>query len=147
MEWVSKLHGQTVGLDSAPVIFYIEQHQDYIDLVRPFFASLAKGQFRAVTSTVTLLEVLVHPLRHGDEALAHRYNNILLSSPHILTLPVTFATAQEAADLRARYNLKTPDAIQLAVAIGSGATTFLTNDRDFPDDCGIKILKLRDLVA
>jgi predicted nucleic acid-binding protein len=147
MEWVKTLFGQTVALDTAPLIFYIEQHERYIELVRPFFASLAQGDFRVVTSTVTLLEVLVHPLRHGDEALAHQYNDILLTSPNISTMPVTYATAQEAAELRARHSLKTPDAIQLAVAISEGATTLLTNDRDFPQVPGIEILRLMDIIA
>lgn len=145
MEWVAKLHGQTVGLDTAPLIFFIEQHEAYIELVRPLFAALAEGRLRAITSTVTLLEVLVHPLRHGDESLAHRYNDILLSSPNISTLPVTYAIAQEAAELRARYNLKTPDAIQLAVSIGQGASVFITNDRLLPDSCGMEIIQISDL--
>jgi predicted nucleic acid-binding protein len=117
MEWVKGLFGQTVGLDTAPLIYFIEQRPDYIERVRPFFTSLAQGHFHVVTSTVTLLEVLVYPLRRGHEGLAHQYNDILLSSPNISTLPVTHVTAQEAAELRARCNLKTPDAIQLAVAI------------------------------
>ncbi len=147
MEWVKSLHGRTVGLDTAPLIFYIEQQPDYIALLRPFFADLAQGQLRIVTSTVTLLEVLVHPLRHGDEVLAHQYNDILLSSPHVSTLPVTYATAQEAAELRARHSLKTPDAIQLATAIIHGATVFLTNDRDFPHISGIQILRMHEIKA
>ena len=147
MEWVKDLYGQTVGLDTSPLIFYIEEHANYIDPLEQFFAALDEGMFRVVTSTVTLLEVLVHPLRRGDEALAHRYNDILLSSPNISTLPVTYLTAQEAAELRARHNLRTPDAIQLAIAIREGATTLLTNDRDFPDGCGIKILRLKDILA
>lgn len=147
MEWVKRLHGQIVALDSAPLIFYIEEHQDYVDLLVPFFADLEHGSFRVVTSTVTLLEVLVHPLRHGDEALAHHYNDILLSSPNVSTRPVTFATAQEAAELRARHNLKTPDAIQLATAIREGATTFLTNDRDFPQLSGLSVLRLKEIAT
>jgi predicted nucleic acid-binding protein len=115
--------------------------------VRPFFKSLALGNFQIVTSTVTLLEVLVHPLRRGDKALAHQYNDILLSSPNVSTLPVTYATAQEAAELRARHNLKMPDAIQLAVALSAGATSVLTNDRDFPRKSGIEILRLRNLTT
>ena len=144
MEWVKALRGQTVALDTAPLIFYIEQNQLYIDCVRPFFVSLAQGHFHVVTSTVTLVEVLVHPLRYGDEALAHRYNDVLLSSPNISMLPVTHTIAQEAAEMRARHNLKTVDAIQLATALSKGATTFVTNDRGFPDDCGIKILRVKD---
>jgi predicted nucleic acid-binding protein len=145
MEWLKALHGQVVGLDSAPLIYYIEDRPEFVELLDPFFTD--QGRFRVVTSTVTLLEVLVHPLRHGDEALAHSYNDILLSSPNISTIPVTYATAQEAAELRARHNLKTPDAIQLAVAISQGATTMLTNDRDFPDVDGVKILRLKDIAV
>lgn len=147
MEWVKVLHGQIVGLDTSPLIYYIEEHEDYIDSLDLFFDALKDDKFRVVTSTVTLLEVLVHPLRRGDETLAHRYNDILLSSPNISLCPVTFSLAQEAAELRARHNLKTADAIQLATALGEHATAFLTNDRSIPDNCGIKILRLADVGA
>ncbi|HEX5471959.1 MAG TPA: PIN domain-containing protein [Lacipirellulaceae bacterium] len=147
MEWVKGLNGQTIGLDTAPIIYFIERHVDYIEGLRPFFISLAEGNFRAVTSTVTLLELLVHPLRCGDEALAHQYNDILLSAANISTLPITAAIAQTAAELRARHNLKTPDSIQLAVAIAEGASAFLTNDRRIPDDCGLSIPRLDALIA
>lgn len=145
MEWLEKLHGQTVGLDTAPLIFFIEEHADYIDLLDPFFADLDQGKFRVVTSVVTLLEVLIHPLRQGNEALAQQYNDVLLSSSNISTLPLTFAIAQEAAELRARHKLKTPDAIQLATSIQHGATAFLTNDRDFPQIPGIAVMRLKDI--
>lgn len=146
MGWVTELRDQVVGLDTSPLIYYIEEHFSYIELLDKFFDSLRIGDFRAVTSTVTLLEVLVQPLRCGDEALAHRYNDILLSSPSITLCSVTHATAQDAAELRARHNLKTANAIQLATAIGAGALAFLTNDRGIPDNCGITILRLDDLV-
>jgi predicted nucleic acid-binding protein len=35
----------------------------------------------------------------------------------------------------------------LAVAISQGATTMLTNDRDFPDVDGVKILRLKDIAV
>ena len=145
MGWIDDLGGQTVGLDTAPLIFYIEEHPTYGKMLDPFFDAVAEGDILLVSSTVTLLEVLVHPLKNKDDALAHKYNDILLSSPNIQTLPVTPATAEAAAELRAEGNLKTPDAIQLATAITHNATSFLTNDRDFPTIEGIDVLKLRDL--
>jgi predicted nucleic acid-binding protein len=128
----------------TPYLFYRAARGLY-RICATVFTSVAQGHLRVVTSTVTLLEVLVLPIRLGDEALAFKYNDILLSAPNISTLPVTRAIAQSAAELRARYNLKTPDSIQLAVAIGEGATAFLTNDRRIPDDCGIRILRLENL--
>jgi len=79
--------------------------------------------------------------------LAHRYNDILLSSSNISTLPLTHAHAQLAAELRARFHLKTADSVQLAVAIDERATVLLTNDRRIPDNCGITVLRLTDLIA
>jgi predicted nucleic acid-binding protein len=93
MGWVEELRGKMVALDTAPLIYFIERRQPYADILRPLFQAVDRGDTRVVTSTVTLLEVLVHPLRHGDESLAHQYNDILLSSPHIFTVPVTPATA------------------------------------------------------
>jgi predicted nucleic acid-binding protein len=145
MGWVEDIQGQAVGVDTSPFIFSIEAHPKYLAVLRPFFQAVNRGECSVVTSTVTLLEVLVHPIRHGDEALAHPYNDILLSSPNISTIPLTPATAQAAAELRATHNLSTPDAIQLATALDLRAAAFLTNDRDFPDVDGIQILKLRDL--
>ena len=147
MGWVEELAGKTVAIDTSPLIFYIEEHPHYTDVVDPFFAAVSRGDIQLVTSTVTLLEVLIHPLRTGDEGLAQRYNDILLSSPNIATVPVTPVTAQVAAELRAAHNLKAPDAIQLAVAVNHRAAAFLTNDRDFPTGAGVEILKLRDLAA
>ena len=37
--------------------------------------------------------------------------------------------AEHAADLRARYRLLLPDALQVAVALKEGCQAFLTNDR------------------
>ncbi len=147
MGWVEDLQGKTVGLDTAPLIFFIEKHDVYVGVVRPFFQAVDRGEIRVVTSTVTLLEVLVHPIRRGDESLAHQYNDILLTSPHISTMPVTPATAQAAAELRVDHNLKTPDAIQLAVAMTNHAVAFLTNDRDYGSVSGIDVIKLSDVQA
>ena len=145
MGWIDDLKGKTVALDTSPFIFFIEKHATYADVLRPFFRAVDRGESRILTSAVTLLEVLVHPIRHGDEALAHQYNDILLTSNNISTIPVTPNTAQTAAELRAEHGLKTPDAIQLATALDHNAAAFLTNDRDFPQIDRIEILKLRDL--
>jgi len=146
MGWVEDLHGQVVGLDTAPLIFYIEEHSVYGPVLDPFFEAVGVGNVSIVTSTITLLEVLVHPLKHKDDALAAKYNDILLSSPNIQTLPVTPATAQMVAEIRAEGKLKTPDAIHLATAINHSAKFFLTNDRDFGDVDELDVLKVRDLV-
>jgi predicted nucleic acid-binding protein len=58
---------------------------------------------------------------------------------------ITSQIAEEAAQLRAAHNIKTPDAIQVATAISLGAAVFLTNDAKLASIPGIKVLVLKDL--
>ena len=146
MGWLEDLQGQVVALDSAPLIYFIEQRKPYVDLLRPVFRAVEEGQFSLVTSVVTLLEVMVQPIRHDDEALANNYQDILLNGTNIRMEPVTLTIAQVAAELRAESRLKTPDAIHLATALQHQAAAFLTNDRDFGDTGSLKILRIGDLV-
>lgn len=144
MEWINTLRGKTVGLDTAPLIYFIEENPTYIETVRLFFEAMDKGNFLVVTSTVTLLEVLVHPLRSNNTELAAEYRDILLNSK-LTILEVSSAIAEQAAQLRAAHNIRTPDAIQISAAIEAGATHFLTNDIRLPDIPSIQILSLDSL--
>ena len=129
MEWVDSLRGQLVGLDTSPFIFFIEEHPDYLPIVLPLFQAIYSGQVQAVTSTITLVEVLVHPLRQGNTKVSQQYRTILTQAQGINMLAITPDIAETAARLRADFNLRTPDAIQVAAALKAGATTFITNDR------------------
>ncbi len=66
MEWVRRLKGNVVGLDTAILIYFMEQNPSYLATVRPFFEALDGREFTAVTSMITLLEVLIRPLREGN---------------------------------------------------------------------------------
>ncbi|MBN1659780.1 MAG: PIN domain-containing protein [Anaerolineae bacterium] len=142
MEWVEALQGSVVGLDTTPLIYFIEENPRYIDLVLPFFEALDRGEFTVVTSVITLLEVLVHPLRLGDERLADQYRGILLGAGGLRTVTLTAELAEEASRIRADHGLRTPDAIQLATVCHEGAAFFLTNDTRLPSVPGLTILVL-----
>jgi predicted nucleic acid-binding protein len=147
MEWIEALRGTVVGLDTAPLIYLIEENSAYLPFVRPFFEAVDRGQFQVTTSVLTLTEVLVHPMRQGDQELADRYRQILLHASQVTTMPVSEAIAEEAAQLRARHGLRTPDAIQLATAIRSGASSFLTNDERLPRVASLNILVLNQIMS
>ena len=98
-----------------------------------------------MTSYVTLIEVLVHPLREGRSELAEEYRNILLQSPALTAVSLDEGIAEESAELRARHGIRTPDAIQLATAIRSGASWFLTNDAELANLPEISVLVLKQL--
>lgn len=147
MEWLAQLQGQVVGLDSAPLIYFIEENPTYLEMTDAFFEAMVRGEFRVVTSVVTLLEVLVYPLRQGNRILAQQYRDILFNEEGLTTIGVSPAIAEEAAQLRATYNLQTPDSIQMATAISGGASFFLTNDARLPSLPGLEVLVLEDLRA
>ena len=147
MEWIAQLQGQVVGLDTAPLIYFIEQNPTYLEMMRLFFRTLNQGEFRVVTSVVTLPEVLVYPLRQGNRILAQQYRDILFNAEGLTTIQVSPDIAEVAAQLRAVHNLRTPDAIQMATAICEGASFFLTNDARLPSLPGLKVLLLEGLRA
>ena len=147
MEWLAQLQGQVVGLDSAPLIYFIEENPTYLEMTDTFFEAMVRGEFRVVTSVVTLLEVLVYPLRQGNRILAQQYRDILFNEEGLTTIAVSPAIAEEAAQLRATYNLQTPDSIQMATAISGGASLFLTNDARLPSLPGLEVLLLEELRA
>jgi predicted nucleic acid-binding protein len=133
-------------LDTAPLIYFVEENPVYVPLVDGFFEALDRNEFRVITSTVTLAEVLIHPFRIGNVTLAEQYRDILLNQNSLITASVSPAIAERAAQLRATYNLRTPDAIQLATAIEEGSAVFLTNDVRLPAIPSLEILVLDELM-
>ncbi len=81
-----------------------------------------------VMSRLTRLECRSKPLRAGDTAtLAHF--DVFFAGIELTLAEVSAAVIERATDLRAKYNLKTPDALHYATAVEVGATVFLTGDR------------------
>ncbi|MEJ1935693.1 type II toxin-antitoxin system VapC family toxin [Nostoc sp. NIES-2111] len=147
MEWLAQLHGQIVGLDTAPLIYFIEENPNYLNLTDAFFEALFRGEFTVITSVLTITEVLVYPLRQGNTILAQQYRDILFNSQGLTTIEVFPDIAETAAQLRANYNLRTPDAIHIATAIRGGASFFLTNDARLPSLPGLSVLVLEQLIV
>jgi predicted nucleic acid-binding protein len=146
LAWINDLSGQLIGLDTAPLIYFVEENPKYINLVGTLFESIAMGELRAITSVITLPEVMVHPYRRNNEALALRYRDILLNSEGPTTYSLDPASAEVAAQLRATFNLRTPDAIQIATVMSKGAEFFLTNDSHLPDLPALRVLVLDELL-
>jgi len=147
MEWVEALEGQLIALDTAPLIYFIEEHPTYLPILDSFFEKLDKGSIRVVTSVITLSEVLVKPLRDGETELAQQYRDILLNAEGLTTVEVSVAIAEKAAKLRSQYSLRTPDAIQIATALQSGATALITNDIRWPVLPNLQMLVLDKLIT
>ncbi len=115
--------------------------------MRPVFLEIDAGNIEAITSTITLLEVLVHPFRTGNDTLAEEYRDILLYSKGLTTFEILHEVSEKSSRLRAKYSIKTPDAIQIAIGILYGANKYLTNDPDLRKVSEIQVLILDDFLA
>jgi len=133
--------GATVLLDTAPIIAVLDGRDKALKKrFLPFFKAAEEGSLFIIVSAVTLAEVMVGPLIHGDEILAERYRRALTSTRNWKVEPVSIETAALAARMRVKYRLKLPDAIQLATAINAGAGALVTYDRDFKGICELPIM-------
>lgn len=136
--------GKSLFLDTAPLIYFIEKNHRYHGIIKPVISQIDALETEGLTSTITLLEVMVHPLRNGNTKLANKYKAILLSSSGMVTHEISHAISEQAALLRAKHGFKSPDAIQLATAILHKADYFLTNDPALKKVKGVKVLVLDD---
>jgi PIN domain nuclease of toxin-antitoxin system len=106
MEWLTQLQNQIVGLDTAPLIYFVEENLDYTALVDPFFEALDRREFSVVSSVITLTEVLVYPMRAGDIDLAQQYRDILFDQENVKTVSVSPQIAELAAQIPGLFHSK-----------------------------------------
>lgn len=133
-----------IGVDASVVIYYVEAHPEFVVLADPIFDAAREGERELITSSLTLLEVLVKPCRAENEGLAWRFEALLTQSPGLMLVDLDRDQLRVAAKLRARYGVRTPDALQLAAALSAGCSSFVTNDRKIPSVPGLSVVQLPD---
>ncbi len=137
---------EIIGLDTAPFIYYIEEITPYADLLDPVFNLLETHALRAVTSAVTLAEILSKPFADKNFALVDEIKFAIKSFASLSVVTIDEKLAEAAALIRAHYTVRLPDALQIAAAIHGGATLFLTNDKRMKKVDALEILVLSDFL-
>lgn len=132
-------------IDTSVWIYHFEQNSTFGEAAGYVIEQLEAGKFRGIASELTLLELIVKPLQLGRQDAADDYETLLSYFPNLDLEPISRAVLLDAAALRARYRLRTPDAIQLATGLKSGATLAITNDEAWQRIGGIETLLLTDL--
>ncbi|MFB2979253.1 type II toxin-antitoxin system VapC family toxin [Microseira sp. BLCC-F43] len=136
----------TVYLDTSVIIYTVEANPNYYLLLQPLWLKFQTGEIELITSELTLMEAMVLPLKNANTALLSDYDQLLLYS-EIQLFPITQSVLRNAANLRATTNLKTPDAIHAATALGEGCTLFLTNDSGFRNVPNLPVVILSEVLA
>ncbi len=136
----------TVALDTSVLIYQLEKNPRYFPFSDAVFAWLEHPDNSAITSTLSMTELLVPAHRDGDARRLQHYRGLLTTYPGLAWLHPDLVIADTAARLRAEYRLKTPDAIQAATAIQSKVSIFLTNDPIFQRVKELETLVLDELL-
>ena len=112
-----------IYLDACLLIYAIENHPDWANTVRSSMAREPAESF--AISPLVKMECLVKPLKTGDLGLQRRYEAGL---NQLVQLALPKQVFLQAAQLRARFGLKTHDALHLACAQHHGCAALWTND-------------------
>ncbi len=114
-------------LDTNLVIYLIENPPTFGPRATALVTALRTAGHRFAVSDLVRLECRAYPVRRSDLTLLAQYDAFFTSSD-VQVLPLTAAVCDRATVLRATFNFKTPDALQLAAAVVHGCDRFLTND-------------------
>lgn len=125
-------------LDSAPVIYILEDHPKFAPYFAPLFEAQAAGSIRFAVTPITVCEVLAGPLKAMDDGRVRRYRAVF-DSWQIVDLDADIA--ESAARLRVSLRLALPDAIQLASALAIDADALVTHDRHFSRVRSLRVIK------
>jgi predicted nucleic acid-binding protein len=139
-------HHKLVLIDTSIWIYHFEQHPELGAAAGKVIESLEEGEYQGVGSELTLLELTVRPLQLGRQDVADDYEVLLDYFPNFELEPISREILLEAAALRARQRLRTPDAIQIATGLRTGATLAVTNDEGWRNLPLIETLILTDLI-
>jgi predicted nucleic acid-binding protein len=120
-----------IALDTSVFIYELEANARYLPLTDLIFSWLEGPDSKAVTSTITMTELLVQPYRDSDDQRVDVFYSLLTTYPNLGWIAPNLEIADVAARLRALHRLRTPDALQAATAEHSGATGLITNDAAF----------------
>lgn len=134
-----------IALDTSIFIYHLQPSPKYLVYTDLIFAWLERPESNAITSTITMTELLVQPYREGDEQLANDFYGLLSTYPNLDWIAPNLEIAEIAARIRALHRLRTPDALQAATAVHSQATGLITNDAVFERVEGFRTLVLDEL--
>jgi predicted nucleic acid-binding protein len=134
-----------LAFDTSPIIYFIEENPEFIEILYNLFKLIRDKKRQIIISPITIIEVLIKPMRESNQFLIDEYLRVFMNSDEVKIVPINISIARKTAELRSKYGIRTPDAIQLATALEAGAGNFITNDRRLKKIDEIEVLTLDDL--
>jgi predicted nucleic acid-binding protein len=116
-----------VFFDTNLFIYLLENVGENSSRTHNLLARMTERKDQLLTSTMTLGEILVKPMRLGKREWAKQYEE-LFQGPGMVLIPFDRDCAELYAQIRIDEGIKPPDAIQLSCAAHAHADLFITND-------------------
>jgi predicted nucleic acid-binding protein len=135
-----------IALDTSVLIYFLEGHVIFGGVAERALRAVQDGQIEALFSSVGLMELLVRPLAEARPDVADEHEALLRQVPHLRVVPFNGDAHRRAAELRARYGLRPPDAMLMGSALAEGATAYLTNDSRLRAVAELAVLLLSEFV-
>ena len=108
---------ERVYIDTAPIIYYLENNVFYVDKLKYFFRKCLDREIQLVTSTITIEEYLVFPYASGKLELVDNFKRFI-EYMKMEIVDITADIAEQAAKIRGQFrHFKAMDSLQLAAAI------------------------------
>lgn len=135
-----------IFLDASAIIYLIEGDSAVRSSTQRTLKSAVSEQFqpRLAVSALSVLECRVHPVRMDDQDRLARFDEFF-DAPGLTMIDLNLDVIHHATLLRARFGLRTPDALQAACCFFlGGKTPFITGDADFRrlPDLNLRLVEL-----
>ena len=145
---IDSIRGKQVYLDTNIFIYAFEGYPKYTQLLTQLFDEFDNNRLHAVTSELTLAELLVKPMILGNEYLQKIYENSIRNSSSLSVICINRPIIIMAARLRAENkDLKLPDAIHIATAESTNCETLITNDEHLKMISSPTVVLLSDFMS
>ena len=132
-----------IFLDTAPIIYFVEQKEQYLNHIRSIFKANYHSEF--YTSAISVAEYSLYPYLY-DKSLLTKYNQFL-DIMGIKVIEINKEIAEKSALIKSQFKFfKTADSLQLASALVFNCDLFITNDKQLRQFSDLEILVLDDLL-
>jgi uncharacterized protein len=112
--------------DTNLFIYLLEAKDEFSVLTKELRTRMLRRGDQLLTSTITLGEVLVKPMRAGDAERCRKYERAIAAAATLI--PFDVKAARHYASIKSSRSIQAPDAVQLSCAASAGVDLFITND-------------------
>ena len=134
-----------VFIDTAPIIYFLENSSIYMESMKKFFTRCMKEHIQIVTSTLTIEEYLVSPYSKGKLEYVDNFKRFI-EYMNIEVVDIDSSIAEQGAKIRGQYkNFKAMDSLQIATSIVKKCDMFFTNDKQLRQEKELPCMTMEDI--